>query len=120
MIKPIHWIVFVLLTLVSCDKEKFPDKEILIGTWTEQTDISFKQKLVFDAETLLFFKSTTVDTLLYSLNKKTGLLFLSLKNNPSSGSSSHEISYNKKSKTLTIHGLIATINDKSETKFLKE
>lgn len=112
--------IVILLTLVSCKKEKFPDKDNLIGTWTEQTDNSFKHKLVFETETMIFHKSNTIDTLSYRLDKKTKLLFLTLKNNSSTGESSHEILHNKKSKTLTIFGLFPTTDKATETKFTKE
>ena len=109
-----------MLAFGSCKKEKFPDKDNLKGSWTEQTDNSFKHKLIFDSETMLFIKSSTVDTLLYRLDKKSDLIFLTLKNNSTIGESSHTILYNKKGKTLTIFGLFPSIDKTTETKFKKE
>jgi len=112
--------IAILLSLAACKKEKFPEKENLIGTWTEQTEESFKHKLIFDDETMLFFKHFNTDTLLYRLDKKADLLFLTLKNSSSSGETSHKILFNKKSKTLTIFGLFPTIDNATETEFKKE
>lgn len=112
--------IIILLLFVSCKKAKFPDKDNLIGTWTEETDQAFKHKLIFDAESMIFHKSKSIDTLSYRLNKKTGQLFLTLKNNPSIGESNHEISLNKIRKQLTITALFVRFGETSETKFNKE
>jgi|JI9StandDraft_2_1071091.scaffolds.fasta_scaffold104310_2 hypothetical protein len=114
-------IVVVFLTLLSCEKGRFPNSDNLIGSWTEQTDNSFKHKLVFDKETMFFFQSNAIDTLAYRLDKKSGLLFLSLKGNPSAGESNHKILLNKRRKSLTIFGLFASIPEATnETKFTKD
>ena len=111
------WIVSIMLAFVSCKKEKFPDKDNLSGSWTEQTDNSFKHKLIFDSNTMLFIKSSTVDTLSYRLDKKSALIFLRLKSNSSAVESSHKILYNRKSRTLTFIGLFPSIDKTTETKF---
>ena len=108
-----------LIILISCKKEKFPDTDELSGTWTEQTDNLFKHKLVFAEETLYFVKSNTSDTLLYRLDKKKGLIYLTQINN-SSLESNHKILLNKKSNILEIWGLVPSIpENESETKFEK-
>jgi hypothetical protein len=121
MNKKAIWTIWILFILVSCKKEKFPDKDDLKGTWIEQTDNSFKHKLIFEEEIVYFIKSTSVDTLSYRLDKKQDFIFLTLKYNPSSGESNHKISLTKKNKTLRIWGLFGSIPEQiTETKFLKE
>lgn len=115
------WAIGILFIIVSCKKEKFPDKDDLNGTWIEQTDNSAKHKLIFVNEIIYFIKPTSVDTLSYKLDKKQDLIYLTLKYNPQSGESNHKFSLNKKSKTLTILGLFPSLAlDVTETKFLKE
>lgn len=121
MTKNIIWAIGILIILVSCKKEKFPDTDDLKGTWTEQTNNSVKHKLIFEQETLYFIKSTAADTLSYRLDKKQDLIYLTLKYNPSSGECSHKLLLNKKSKTLIIWGLFPSIPEQvTETKFGQE
>lgn len=121
MNKKAIWTIWILFILFSCKKEKFPDKDDLNGTWIEQTDNSFKRKLIFEHETIYFIKTTSVDTLSYWLDKKQDLIYLALKYNPSAGESNHKILFNKKRKALTIFGLFPSIPEQvTETKFLKE
>jgi len=112
----------LLITLVtSCKKEVFPEIDNLAGSWIEQTENSFKHKLIFEEEVLYFVKPTYTDTLLFRLDKKQELIYLSSKNDPASGESSHEISLNKKENTLTVWGLFVSIPENiSETIFAKE
>ena len=111
----------ILLILISCKKEKFPEIDDLKGTWTEQTDNSFKYELIFEQETLYFVKPATVDTLSYRLDKNNDVIYLTLKFNPSAGESNHKILVNKRSKTLTIWGLLPSIPENvTDTKFKKE
>jgi hypothetical protein len=111
--------VISVIVFISCKKEKFPDIDDITGSWIEQTDQSFKHRLIFETETVYFIKSTQTDTLSYRLDKKQELIYLKLKNNPSAGESSHKMLLNKKEKTLTIWGLFPSTNV-SETKFKKE
>lgn len=104
-----------LIVFMSCKKEKFPDIDDLTGTWIEQTDQSFKHKLIFVQEKVYFIKSTQTDTLSYRLDKEQEIIYLS----SSAGESSHKILLNKKEKILTIWGLFPSTNV-SETKFKKE
>ncbi len=108
-----------LFAFISCKKEKFPKTNELKGSWTEQTNNSFKHKLFFEEEIMCFFKQTTVDTLIYSLDDNQKLIFLKLKNNPSAGESSHKIYINKDNKELKIFGLFAGTST-IETVFKKE
>lgn len=104
--------------LMSCKKEVFPNKSEIIGTWTEQTNNSFKHKLTFAEETVYFFKSTSTDTLSYWLDKNQEKLHLSY---PSAGESNHKVLFNKKKDELTIWGLFpSTPESQSETVFKKE
>ena len=116
-------IILVLLifstTFVSCMKEKFPLTSDLAGSWIEQTNNSFKSKLVFKNENLYFYRLTFTDTLIYNLDQKEEFLNLRLKNYPSSGESSHKILINTQKKELTIWGLFPSINT-SVTLFKKE
>lgn len=113
--------LFVLLLLVSCKKEVFPKKKDLLGTWVQQTNNSFKHKLVFEEEILYFFKSSSTDTLTYWLDNKEKVLQTQLYNNQSGVIGRHEILLNKKNDELTIWGLfISTPENVSETIFNKE
>ena len=116
--KKIFFISFLsIIVFISCKKEKFPDTDDLTGSWIEQTDQSFRHRLIFKNKTMYFIKSTDTDTLSYRLDKKQKLIFLS----SYSGESSHKILLNKKEKTLTIWGLFPSIPENiSETKFKKE
>jgi hypothetical protein len=113
--------LFALLMLVSCKKEVFPKKKNIIGTWVEQTNNSFKHKLVFEEDVLYFTKSSRTDTSFYSLDKEKKVLSLTLVNSPSGISTEHKILINKKNNELTIWGLfISTPENISETVFKKE
>lgn len=121
MNKKTIWTFAILIILVSCKKEIFPENNDLQGIWIEQTNNLIKDKLIFKQETLYFTKANIVDTLLYRLDKKQESIFLSLKGNPNSGESNHKITFNRKSKTLTILGLYASVPEKiTETIFKKE
>jgi len=109
----------LLFAFVSCKKEKFPNIDELTGSWIEQTSNSFNHKLIFEDETMYFFKQTVIDTLSYRLDKEQELIFLRLKNNPAIGESNHKISLNEKKKELTIWGLFIGTST-SETLFKKE
>ena len=89
---------FSAIIFISCKKEKFPDIDDLAGSWIEQTDQSFKHRLIFEKEIMYFIKPTYTDTFSYRLDKKQELIFLS----SSAGESNHKILLNKKKKTLTI------------------
>lgn len=119
MKKIILIIITSLTVLISCKKEKFPDMNELKGSWIEQTNNSFKHKLVFEDDVLFFVKSTKTDTLFYNLDKEKKVLSLTLINSPSGISTEHKILINKKKKELTIWGLFVGINT-SETTFKKE
>lgn len=110
--------VVILMMLTSCKKMKFPDKSDLIGSWTEQTDNTFKNKLVFDESKLYFYKVNSTDTLSYHIDKKDKLIYLS---HPTNGSSSHEISINRDKSRLTIYGLFpGTPENGSQTSFIRD
>ncbi len=102
---------------ISCKKEKFPNKDDLTGNWIEQTNQSFRYRLIFENETMYIIKSTKTDTLLFRLDKKQEVIILS----SSSGESSHKLLLNKKEKTLTIWGLFLSIPENiTMTKFVME
>jgi len=121
MKKTIPALMLLTILITSCKKEVFPEMEDLTGTWIEQTDNSFKHKLIFDGEVLYFVKPTSTDTLLFQLDKEKELIYLSLINDSASGESSHEIILNNKENTLSIRGLFVSIPENiSETVFKKE
>ncbi len=114
-------IIFILLLtttfFVSCKKEKFPKIKDLSGTWVEQTDLSYKHKLIFNEETLIFIKPTSVDTFSYHLDKKQERIFLI----SSIGESNHKILINKKENKLSIWSLLGGIPENEiVTIFTKE
>lgn len=112
-------IITSLTVLISCKKESFPDVNQLQGSWIEQTDNSFKHKLVFQDDILFFVKSSKTDTLIYNLDKENEVLSLKLVNSPSGITTEHKILINKRKKELIIWGLFIGINT-SETTFKKE
>ncbi|MDD3692159.1 MAG: hypothetical protein WC142_09845 [Bacteroidales bacterium] len=113
--KKITLIMSFIFIFVSC--EKFPKNDELIGSWVEQTDNTFKCKLIFEDEIVYLFKSSKIDTLSYWLDKKQKRIFF----NYPSGASSFKINLNKRDKELTIWGLYMSIPEKpSETVFRKE
>ena len=59
--KKITLIMSFIFIFVSC--EKFPKNDELIGSWVEQTDNTFKCKLIFEDEIVYLFKSSKIDTL---------------------------------------------------------
>ncbi len=110
-----------IIIFMSCKKEKFPDIDDLTGSWVEQTDQSYKHRLVFEKETMYFIKPTITDTFSYQLDKRQGLIYVQLKNIPSGGEGSLKILINKKKKELTIWGLFFGLPGYiSETKLKKE
>jgi hypothetical protein len=109
-------ILATIFAFSSCKKDKFPEIVDLKGSWIEITNNSFKNRIIFEDETMIFFKSSQMDTLSYRLDDKQELIFLRLKNNLAAGESSHRILLNKKSKVLTIWGLFINVNT-SETIF---
>jgi len=44
--------VFSIIILISCKKEKLLNINDIIGSWIEQTDQSFKHRLIFETETV--------------------------------------------------------------------
>jgi hypothetical protein len=117
MKKLLPLILFSVIVFMSCKKEEFPDIDDLTGSWIEQTNQSFKHRLIFEKETLYFIKSTHTDTFSFHLDKKQEVIYLSSQ----AGESNHKILLNKKEKVLTIWGLFPSIPEKvSETKFKKE
>lgn len=106
--------------IVACEKETFPEKNMLIGEWVEKTNDSFKHRFIFKEQTCYFFKPTSKDTLSYRLDDENECLYLSLKNSSSAGESSHKIAINKKDNLLTIWGIMpSTPEGGSEVTFKK-
>lgn len=121
MKRSIPIIVLLIILITSCKKEIFPKMDNLSGSWMEQTENSYKHKIIFDGEVLYFVKETNTDTLVFRLDDKQDLIFLSLKSAPSSGESNHKIILNKKENTIRIWGLFPSIPENvSETVFEKE
>jgi len=117
MKKIIFFLALTTTFFVSCKKEKFPDIDDLSGSWIEQTDQSYKHKLIFNEKTLIFIKPTSIDTFSFHLDRKQELIFLT----SSIGKSNHKILFNKRKNEITIWGLFPSIPE-SETKttFKKE
>lgn len=102
--------MLLLVTSLSCKKEKFPRTKNLQGVWIEdKTNQNFKHKLVFENETMYFHKPKSIDTFIYSLNKKEELITLKLKNYPDLGESKHTIKLNKREQELTIWDFVSII-----------
>lgn len=113
-------LILLVLTMTSCRKDQFPNPKQLLGTWTELTDNSFQHKLRFDSETLYFIKQNTVDTLIFRLDGKGEILFLSLKNQLSEIETQHKIRINRQRDEITVWNLFITNTFETETKFKKD
>lgn len=111
----VYYFLFAFIAFTSCSKEKFPEnKDLENTTWIEQTNDSFKSKLLISGEILYLYKPGTIDTLNYRLDKKQGLIYFSLANYPGTGESSCKISIDRKKKKLSIWNLFTSIPEKSE------
>ena len=109
------------IAFVSCKKEKFPAVDDLKGSWVEQTNQTFKHRLFFNEGTMYFIKPTITDTFLHRLDNEEELIFLQLKNNPTSGETSHKIQIDRHRSELIIWGLFGGLPSYiSESKFNKE
>lgn len=103
----------------SCEKEDFPRKKELIGTWIEETSSQNKAKLKFTDENLYIIGINSIDTFNYYLDNEREALKLFFKNNLSAGESSHNILNNKRQNELSITSIIPSTDD-SYKQFKKE
>ncbi len=110
-------LIFVLF--ISCEKEDFPRKKELIGTWIEETSNQNKAKLKFTDEYLYIIRNNSIDTFNYYLDNEREALKLFFKNNLSAGESSHNILFNKRQNELSITSIIPSTDD-SYRKFEKD
>ena len=111
--------MMLTLTLASCSKEKFPDKNDIIGSWVEITSNSNKTQLTFKDNGIAYLTKVNqpVDTFNYSLNDTKELLNFS----NDAGESNHNIELNKKTDEITIWNLFSSIPENtSETTFEKK
>jgi hypothetical protein len=71
--------------------------------------MDFKHKLVFEKETLYFYRRTVIDTFIYRLDKKEETIIVKLKYYPDLGESNHAIKLNKRKQELTIWNFVSRI-----------
>ena len=102
---------FLLLFVIIISCEKAPTQAQLQGTWTEVSDNPTKTKLIFVADSVLYyFHPPQIDTLVYKLDQKHRSIELTFFHNPNNiGVTSYEIDYHKNKKVLTIVGLLPTM-----------
>ncbi len=99
--------VFSLILLAGCNKEKFPDQDQIIGKWMHTSSAQGNIRIEFKSNGLCFYQASDtaeIDTLIYQLKIDDERLWFG----PiSSGiyQSHHQIKYNVKDDRLTIWGL---------------
>ena len=109
--------LLLFLLVFSCKKEKFPDKDILIGTWIEQDGNN--SKIIFTEQQMFLFLENFVDTNNYTLNKEDNVLILSSTNDPDI-KTELRILYNKKSEELKIWDLFVGIPEEENISIYKK
>jgi hypothetical protein len=114
------FLFLLVLTMTSCQKDKFPELKHLQGKWKEVTDNSFKHELRFENDIMYFIRSNSIDTLVYRLDDKEEKMFLRLKNQNTETQTQHKILVNKKRDQITFWNLFITIGAETETSFKKE
>jgi hypothetical protein len=114
------YVLFLMIFLFACKKEKFPDPKQLQGTWTEINDKPFKHKFRFDNEIMFFIKQNTIDTLIFRLYDKEEKMFLKLQNSNYDTETQHRIKINRKRDEITVWNLFITTNFETETTFKKD
>jgi hypothetical protein len=112
-------IIGIIIIFISCKKDRFSN--FLIGTWVEQTDESFKEKLIFTKDTLFYFQDLiSVDTFIYKLKNERKNTYL--RREPVSPLYSigyvDKISINRKKNEITIW-FFKDLFEMRETKFVK-
>jgi len=116
---------FLLLFIISCKKESFPDNDDLKGRWEQITSdyLLDRESLCFDGLETLYYtriasRAIGTDTLIYRWGKKDERLYLSLLTPPGSIESSHKIQLNEEKNELSIWDLHSSVS--GEEKFKKQ
>ncbi|MCB0479043.1 MAG: hypothetical protein KDC84_12820 [Crocinitomicaceae bacterium] len=107
MYKSILSVLVSLLFLASCNKEKFPEQDQIVGNWVHHSTEYPPIRIEFNANGYCYFQRTDTsqyDTLTYQVDTENEKLLLS----PAligSSFSPHDFQYNKKEDKLRIGGL---------------
>ncbi len=104
--KKIIFILVAVLFFAACEKERFPQQKILIGTWVEKNGNNLK--IVFTEKQMFLYVEDFIDTMNYSLNEEKEMLVLSQLETPDK-ISEIKMRYVKKLKELRIWNLLAGI-----------
>jgi len=115
------YLLLVIFLSVSCEKDEINsiNSQQLQGTWTEQTDNSFKYKLKFQSDTMYFFQKDAIDTLFYRLDSN-NKMYLSGEKSINRTESQHSLLLNKKANLLTVDNLFPTFDKVTVTVFNKD
>ena len=115
------YLLLVMFLSVSCEKDEINsiNSQQLQGTWTEQTDNSFKYKLKFQNDTMCFFQKDAIDTLFYRLDSNYKM-YLFYEKSINRIESQHSIQLNEKSNVLTVSNLFPTFDKETITVFEKD
>jgi hypothetical protein len=104
--------VLILMVVVACNKDEFPDEFSIIGAWIEQTSDTSKVEIEFRSGNRVFLKSGSqqpVDTLRYKLDKTDELQLFQPAGYPDGTRTYHKLGYSQKKKELTIYDLFPTL-----------
>ncbi|MEI8273095.1 MAG: hypothetical protein WCG08_10775 [Paludibacter sp.] len=115
------YLLLVIFLSVSCEKDEINsiNSQQLQGTWTEQTDNSFKYKLKFQSDTMYFFQKDAIDTLFYRLDSN-NKMYLFYEKSINRIESQHSLLLNKKANVLTVSNLFPTFDKETITVFDKD
>ncbi len=100
--------VLIMMIVVACNKDEFPDEFSIIGAWLENTVNSDKAEIEFKSGNRAFLKSNALeqfDTLRYRLDKKDELQLFLPAEYPDGIRTKHKLSYSQKKKELTNYSL---------------
>jgi hypothetical protein len=118
----IYVIGILLLVIVSCKKEKFPDEFSVYGKWKEFTTDTIRTEIEFKKWNYLVIqlREDTTREYRYLLNKPNELEIFDESEYPSGRRDIHRVTYNNKEEQMTIYGLYpVTSGDQSATVFVR-
>ena len=115
------YLLLVMFLSVSCEKDEINpiNSQQLQGTWTQQTDNSFKYKLKFQSDTMYFFQKDAIDTLFYRLDSN-NKMYLFYEKSINRIESQHSLKIKKKANVLTVSNLFPTFDKETITVFDKD
>jgi len=112
------YIIIFFTLILSCKKEIFPNKDLLIGTWTEENGNN--SKLIFDNNTMILLTDYSSDTSNYKLDTEANKIIM-FSTKYANTSSEHKIVFDKNEGKLKIWDLFGGIPENENVNiFIKE